>query len=237
MMKSLSVKLAIALVMLAVCGSVQAQGFLKKMKQAAEKVTKQVENVTGTTTEATSTEEAEKNIKWSDIPVYTAQKFLITDEAGQQLTNEDGTPMYRVFLVDQFGNKRSAAAVKAQQQKLNSALLSILAKVGGGALIGGLTGGKEGALTGAAAGGLASIDNIKEAKKQQKSLKQQEKLLAEYQQNFTEEGLPVDASVDTSKLTDLGLKEDNVTTITADNIKQELASTEFNTTDDSVFDF
>lgn len=235
MIKKMYVKMVLAIAMLTVCGTVQAQGFLKKLTKSASKVTE-----TLTTTESVDTsaiEDAVKTIQWDSIPVYSAQKFLITDEQGNQLTNADGTPMYRVLLVDQFGRKRSAAAVKAQQEKFNNALISILAKVGSGAIIGAISGGGKGAAVGAAAGTLASIDDIKEAKRQKKSLNQQKKLLAEYQKNFTEEGLPIDAKVDTSKLTDLGLKEDNTVTVTADNIKKELESADFNTTDDSVFDF
>ena len=96
--------------------------------------------------------------------------------------------------------------------------------------------GLSGAAVGAGMGALASLDDISMAKKQKKSLKQQKLLLAEYQKNFTEEGKPINAKVDTSKLAGLDLKEDNALSMTATDIKKELDSAEFNSTDTSGWD-
>ena len=173
------------------------------------------------------------SIAWDKIPVFSAQKVYIKDANGNPVLQEDGTADYRVFLVDQFGNKRSAQSVKTQIDIINQRVLAILAKVGLGAGIGALQNGLSGAAVGAGMGALASLDDISMAKKQKKSLKQQKLLLAEYQKNFTEEGKPINAKVDTSKLAGLDLKEDNALSMTATDIKKELDSADFNSTDTS----
>ena len=204
----------------------------------------------GAKTGNADTTKAAKDIKWNDIPVYTAQKVLVTDEAGNPVLNEDGTQQYRVFLVDQFGNKRSKEAVKAQQAKLNKAIGNILLSTGVGAGVGAAAGrtiGKElgsktagtilGALAGAVIGITSSKSDIEMAKKQRESLKQQKALLEAYAKTFSDEGKPVDAKVDLSQVEGLDLKEDNTLTMAAADIKKELESSDFSTTDDSAFDF
>ena len=204
----------------------------------------------GAKTGNADTTKAAKDIKWNDIPVYTAQKVLVTDEAGNPVLNEDGTQLYRVFLVDQFGNKRSKEAVKAQQAKLNKAIGNILLSTGVGAGVGAAAGrtiGKElgsktagtilGALAGAVVGITSSKSDIEMAKKQRESLKQQKALLEAYAKTFSDEGKPVDAKVDLSQVEGLDLKEDNTLTMAAADIKKELESSDFSTTDDSAFDF
>ena len=204
----------------------------------------------GAKTGNADTTKAAKDIKWNDIPVYTAQKVLVTDEAGNPVLNEDGTQQYRVFLVDQFGNKRSKEAVKAQQAKLNKAIGNILLSTGVGAAAGAAAGrtiGKElgsktagtilGALAGAVVGITSSKSDIEMAKKQRESLKQQKALLEAYAKTFSDEGKPVDAKVDLSQVEGLDLKEDNTLTMAAADIKKELESSDFSTTDDSAFDF
>ena len=204
----------------------------------------------GAKTGNADTTKAAKDIKWNDIPVYTAQKVLVTDEAGNPVLNEDGTQQYRVFLVDQFGNKRSKEAVKAQQAKLNKAIGNILLSTGVGAGVGAVAGrtiGKElgsktagtilGALAGAVIGITSSKSDIEMAKKQRESLKQQKALLEAYAKTFSDEGKPVDAKVDLSQVEGLDLKEDNTLTMAAADIKKELESSDFSTTDDSAFDF
>lgn len=204
----------------------------------------------GAKTGNADTTKAAKVIKWNDIPVYTAQKVLVTDEAGNPVLNEDGTQQYRVFLVDQFGNKRSKEAVKAQQAKLNKAIGNILLSTGVGAGVGAAAGrtiGKElgsktagtilGALAGAVVGITSSKSDIEMAKKQRESLKQQKALLEAYAKTFSDEGKPVDAKVDLSQVEGLDLKEDNTLTMAAADIKKELESSDFSTTDDSAFDF
>lgn len=242
-MKSAVLKMMLVVaVMIALPSAVSAQGWLKKLNKTLDTATRELDKGIDMLTAADSTAadtaavDSVKSIKWDAIPVYTAQKVVATDANGQPLLNEDGTQQYYVFLVDQFGNKRSAEAVKAQQKKLNEAVMMILAKVGGGALIGGLVNGGKGALVGAGVGALASMEDIKMAQLQKKSLKQQKKLLEAYSATFTTEGKPKDASVDLSKVDGLDLKDDNTLSMTTEDIKKELESDSFNTTDDSAWD-
>lgn len=217
--------------------------FFKKLGKAAEKAAKAVDSATKTVESTTNALEANNlttdsvSIDWDKIPVFSLQKVYETDASGNKALAEDGTQKYHVWLVDQFGNKRSPESVKAQIKIINDRVLAILTKVGVGAGIGALQNGLSGAAVGAATGAVASLDDIAMAKKQKKSLNQQKKLLEVYQQNFTEEGKPINAKVDTSKLAGLDIKEDNALSMTAEDIKKELESSEFNTTDQSAFDF
>lgn len=186
-----------------------------------------------------------KPLKWDKIPVYSAKKVVVTNSDGTPMLNEDGTPVTRVFLVDQFGNKRSWEAVHEQHKKLNNAIGRILMKVGGGAALGALTGllvsngkGKDAAIGAAvgAAGGLAlSAKDIKEAKAHKKSLKQQQKLLEAYQKTFTAEGTPIDASVDLSNVDGFDFTAGESVSESAEELKAELASADFNSSDDSAW--
>lgn len=234
-MKTLFIKfVAIVFVLFLTSISVSAQGFLKKLSKSTVKVTSDA----GGTDTATV-----KPLKWDKIPVYHAEKRAVTNADGTPVKNEDGTPMVRVLLVDQFNNVRSAEAVKEQQKKLNKAIGNILLKVGGGAALGaagGLLAGKgnaSSALIGGAAGavtGLAlSAKDIKAAVAQKKSLKQQEELIAKYQENFTSEGTPVNASVDVTKIEGLEISEG--VSMTAESLKTELSSESFNSSDDSAW--
>lgn len=234
-MKTLFIKFAtIFTVVIIVCSPVSAQGFLKKLVKSTEQTNS--DSVSNDTSVV-------KPLKWDKIPVYHAEKRVVTNPNGTPLKNEDGTPMVRVLLVDQFNNVRSAEAVKAQHKKLNKAIGNILLKVGGGAALGvagGLLAGKgkaKGALIGGAVGaaaGLAlSAKDIKEAKAQKKSLKQQEELIAKYQENFTSEGTPINASVDVAKIEGLEISEG--VSMTAESLKNELSSESFNSSDDSAW--
>ncbi len=253
MMKKMIVKsMALLAMMCMTSGQVSAQGFFSKLSKGLDKATEALDKVSDATkgstdnnsaTEANDTA-AVKPLKWDMIPKYHAEKRQVTAEDGTALTNEDGTPMVRVFLVDQFGKVRSAEAVKEQHKKLNKAVGNILLKVGAGAavgIIGGLkaakgkaAGGIIGGAVGAGAGVLLSKDDIKMAKQQKKSLKEQEKLIEQYQKNFTNEGTPIDASVDIDKIEDLEVSEG--VSMTAESLKAELESEEFNTTDDSAWE-
>lgn len=188
-----------------------------------------------------------KPLKWDKIPVYSAKKVTLTNEDGTPMLNEDGTLVTRVFLVDQFGNKRSWEAVNEQYRKLDKAVTRIIAKVGGGAIVGALTGllvskdkdkGKGaaiGAVAGAAGGLALSAKDIKQAKAQKKSLKQQKKLLEAYQKTFTAEGTPIDASVDLSNVDGFDFTEGESVSQSAESLKAELANADFNSADDSAW--
>lgn len=227
-------KLLFVVALLATSCQISAQSFLKKLSKGVKDTAKEL---SGTVTKSDAAADSTMKIKWDAIPVYTAQQINVTDANGQPLLNEDGTPQVRVFLVDQFGNKRSKEAVKAQQKKLWEAVGKIAGKVGLGAIAGGaLSGDVEGALVGAATGAVASADDIKMAVAQKKSLKQQKKLLEAYEKNFTDEGIPVDAKADLSKIKDLDLDEKNTLSMNAEDIKKEVESENFNTTDDTAWE-
>lgn len=238
-MKNLFVKVLVIMAGLFVANAqVSAQGFLKKLTKSADKTASSTPADTASTDTA-----AVKPLKWDKIPVYHAEKRAVTGSDGTPLMNEDGTPMVRVLLVDQFNNVRSPEAVKEQHKKLNKAIGNILLKVGGGAALGvagGLLASKgktSGALIGGAAGaaaGLAlSAKDIKAAKAQKKSLKQQEELIAKYQENFTSEGTPINASVDVEKIEGLEISEG--VSMTAESLKTELESESFNSSDESAW--
>lgn len=239
-MKNLLLKgLAICAMLLIGVNNVSAQGFLNKLKKSlsAESTTNKSDSVENDT--------VVKALKWDKIPVYTAKKIVLTNSDGTPMLNDDGTPVTRVLLVDQFGNKRSYEAVNAQYEAIEKAVNRIVLKVGGGAAVGALSGlalskGKgKGAAIGAAVGavgGLAlSANDIKEAKAQKKSIKQQKQLIEAYQKCFTAEGTPIDASVDLSNVDGFDFTAGESVSETAEALKAELASETFNSSDDSAW--
>lgn len=230
-MKNVIVKIMLAVALFFTTNStVNAQGFLGKVKKATEKVTKTAAEVTG------NGDAASTKINWENIPVFHAEETVIVDANGNPVLNQDGTQQIRVFLVDQNGNKRSVESVKNQINAIDKSIVMILAKVGGGAALGALAGGGKGAAVGAATGAIASASDIKNATAQKKSLQQQKKLLAAYEKNFTAEGVPVNAKVDVSELGDLDLKPDAKKSVTAEQVMQELANADFNTSDTSAWE-
>lgn len=189
-------------------------------------------------------------IDWTQVPVYHAEKVIKTDEAGNQMKNEDGTLQYRVFLVDQNGNIRSAAAVKQQQTKVRKLTAKVVGKVGLGVLGGigtqalsnAISGKKQKvedlAVAGAAGAvvGLAwSSEDIAKAKELRSSLKSQEKLLKEYEKSFTDEGEPRSAKVDMNKIAGIDIVDNNVSK-SAEEVKNLLDSSDFKEPDDSAWD-
>ena len=239
MKKRMKVRVLWLAAMWLVCGQISAQGFLKKVSKGVDKISAVAGNATGV-----ADGQSGQKIVWDSIPVYVAQKVILTDEGGQVLLNEDGTQQIRVLLVDQFGRRRSPEAVKQQQEAVRKAVVNVLKNTATGAGVGALTGlvsgGKKGAIGGAvggtAAGLLASADDIKHAKKQRESLKQQEALLEAYQKNFNEEGVPVNASVDPATIEGLALDEKNTVSETTSKIMAEISSAEFKDSDMDAFD-
>lgn len=216
--------------------TVSAQGFLKKLQKAADKVesvTKTVEAVTGS---ATADEQPSDSISPSDflttVPLYQVKKVIETDEVGAVITNEDGTTKYKYLLIDKDGK---VCDRKTAKKHLNSALKSgslILLKIGGGAaggaLLGKKAGGGKGALigagVGAAAGLLASSGDIKKVKEQMKLMKACKKVLKEYENTFTEEGTPIDASIDLTNVNGINFAECEEITKSAADVRNEFAA-------------
>lgn len=214
-------KALMLVVLLCVGSQASAQGFLNKLKKATDKVTETVSSATGSSDAAADT--ATVKVQWDKLPEYKAELVYLLDSiSGDTLRNEDGTAQFRVVLRDQFGNLRTPATVKAQQKIVNDAVASILIKVGSGALIGGLTKGGKGAAIGAGAGAVASAGDIAQATKWKKVLKQQEKLLEAYNENFTEEGKPKDASMDPTQIGDLSLDKTQAKSQPANTVMAEM---------------
>lgn len=219
--------------------SVSAQGFLKKLQKVADKVesaTKTVETITGS---VVGDEQASDSISPSDFlttaPLYQVKKVIETDEAGAVITNEDGTTKYKYLLIDKDGK---VCDRKTAKKHLNSALKSgslILLKVGGGAAGGALLGKKVGgdkkgawigAGVGAAAGLLASSGDIKKVKEQMKLMKACKKILKEYENTFTEEGTPIDASIDLTNINGINFAECEEITKSAADVRNEFAASQ-----------
>ena len=187
--------------------SVSGQGFLKKLQKAADKVesvTKTVETATGS---VAGDEQASDSISPSDFlttaPLYQVKKVIETDEAGAVITNEDGTTKYKYLLIDKDGK---VCDRKTAKKHLNSALKSgsfILLKVGGGAA--------GGALLGKKAGG-------------KKLMKACKKVLKEYENTFTEEGTPIDASIDLTNVNGINFAECEEITKSAADVRNEFAA-------------
>lgn len=231
--------IVVCILILIGANEVSAQGVLKKLKKSSDKVE---------ATDSSNGEDADtadvKLLNWKKVPKYHPEKRVVTSEDGTPLKNEDGSTMVCVLLVDQFGQVRSAEAVKEQHKMLNKRVTKILLKVGGGAAagaVGGLVVGKGkaggaliGGAAGAAAGILASKDDIREAKELKKTLKEQEAMLESYQMSFTNEGTPVDASIDVAKIEGLEISEG--VSMTAEAYKKICASESFSSFDERDWD-
>lgn len=195
-----------------------AQGFLKKAKAAVSSVTSSSSDATTIAAADTTSNKLNKD----DIPVYHCEMVYLKDEAGNDVLNADGTKAYRVYLVNQKGQKITSEAAAAQSKQINKAILTIAGKVGLGAAIGGLSGGKEGVLVGVATGLGMSVSDIMLIVKLKKDINKQKKVLEAYQKSFDEEGNPLDASVDPAKIKDLSIDTKNAVSDTAEKLKGEL---------------
>lgn len=207
-----------------------AQGFLKKLKKG-------VEAVTETTTSENQSEQPTDSVDVKDLlanpPAYSIKKVVLTNENGEKITNEDGTVKYHYLVVDD--NTGKVCTAEHSKKIVNARLKSfgtILAKVGGGAAVGLASGLLQkdkkaaiaGAATGAAAGLLASSDDIKQIKKLNKSLKAYKEKLEVYQKTFTEEGTPIDASINLKDVEGIDFTESEELTKSAADVKAELAA-------------
>lgn len=221
MNKMLLSKVIMLVVMLLMGSQGFAQGFLNKLKKAADQVAGVV-STASSSSDTTQIDTTSVKVQWNKLPVYHAEMVYLLDSiSGDTLRNEDGTAQYEIILKDQFGNRRTPETINAQKKAVNEAVAAILVKVGGGALIGGLAKGGKGAAIGAGVGALASANDINQAIKWKKVLKQQDKLMDAYSENFTDEGKPKDASVDPMTIEDLSLENSQPTSATTDKIKEE----------------
>lgn len=231
--------------------NVQAQGFLKKLSKgidnatrAIDKGTKELDKVTtnltgdanatqNDTSSASDSTKISKEYLIDDAPHYTVKKVYETTENGDTLRNDDGTVRSH-YLV--FDKNDKVCDVNTAQKMINSRLKAygnILAKVGAGAAIGivdGMIKGKgtkdvvAGGVTGVLAGLALSSNDMKKIKELNKSLKEYKSTLAAYQKTFTEEGLPIDATVDLSNVDGIDFTKADELTKEAAEVKAELAA-------------
>lgn len=235
--------------------SADAQGILSKVSKALSKGTETSKTTTSSSltdgdgvADTSTAEEDSTSIDWDAIPIYHLQVINEANDDGTPMLNPDGTPVTRVLLVDQFGNYRSQEAVEAQRKALKKYINQIIAKVGGGAALGAVTGliagGKKnkvgaaaiGAGAGAVAGALLSLSDIKRARAMNKSLKEQDKLMEVYRKNFTNEGEKVDAAANIDNIEGLTLDKESAVSKTASEIKDLVKSDTFNTPEVGIWD-
>lgn len=197
-----------------------AQRWLEKMNKGLDKVGKALETVndvlgTDSTATADQAEAAGDTVDvkkmMAELPSYRVVQVVETDANGDTIRNEDQTVRYTYRVLDQNDKVCDPNTAKKHLQAALKAGGAILAKVGGGG-IGGFFGGKAaggskkdkavGTAIGVGLGILASLDDIKELKKQLKLRKSYLRVIADYQKTFTDEGVPVDASADLSDYED-----------------------------------
>lgn len=190
--------------------------------QVAHCVTIDSESVMNTMAKKKKTEN-----KVDSIPQFTVKKLTMLNEQGDTMRYEDGSVQYHYIVYDKDGKACDPeTAKKLTNAALKSSLL-ILLKVGGGAAAGGgigkVIGGKTGGWIGAAAGALAglalSAGDIKKVNENTSLLKQYKAELKNYQETFTEEGLPVDATADLSAYNDC-----EELTASAQEVREQLAA-------------
>lgn len=246
--------LVVAAVLTFATSDVQAQSFFKKLEKGLNKATKAIDNGTKeldkgtkkldnltsnlTTTDANGTATIADSSKISkedlidNAPHYTVKKVYETAENGDTLRNDDGT-IRAHYLV--FDKDDKVCDANTAQKMINSRLKAygaIIAKVGGGAALGVAAGllskDKKAALTGGLTGALAGLalssGDMKKIKELNKSLKAYKATLAAYQKTFTEEGLPIDATVDLSNVDGIDFTKADELTKEAAEVKAELAA-------------
>lgn len=229
--------------------SVNAQGFLNKLKNAATSALSSDSKEKAESADAASDDAAEtdtaavKAPKWDKIPIYHPVTYNLTNADGTPILNEDGTQAKRVILVDQNGNKRSWEAVHQQCREVNKIVTRIIAKSAGGGILGGIGGAllsskkdkAKGAAIGAAAGlaaGLAlSAGDIKKARAMQKSMKEQETMLEAYQKAFTNEGKPIVAYAELNNIDGIDFDKTEQLSVNAEDLKAECEDAAFNNPD------
>lgn len=213
-MKNMFLKSVCALILATFCvTSASAQGFLNKLKKATETVQsvagshEESENLTNTS----AVDSISPKELIVTMPVYSVVEVVETDVNGDTIRNEDQTVRKTYRIVDQNG---TVCDPNTARKHLKAALKSgaaILAKVGVGTAAGVLAGKSSGgskkktwlnAGIGAAIGLVSASSDIKELKEQLKIRKQCLRVIAKYQKDFTEEGMPVDANADLSAYQD-----------------------------------
>lgn len=207
-----------------------AQGFLKKLGKGLGKVTKVIAS-SETQTEATDTASVDVEEYFKSIPNYSVQKYVVKDADGNVVKNEDGTLQTRYFLVDRDGNVCAKNTAKKHLCAAWSAGLKVFGIITGTTAAGAglgkeLIGGPLGTVVGSGVGLLVGMTSTKELRKefteQRHMMLECKRLLKAYEQTFTEEGEPRDATVDLSNVDGFNFTESAEMDKNSEEIKQEL---------------
>lgn len=156
---------------------------------------------------------------------FSIKKVIETDDAGNQILNDDGSVKYHYYVVDKDGTVWNASTVQTIYDIRSKAYKKILLKIALGGGLGALDNGKiESILIGIAGGAISSIDDVQTIFKLNKSLKKFRKQLAAYKTTFTDEGLPIDPSVDLANVNGIDFTKSEELTKSASDVKAELSS-------------
>lgn len=179
----------------------------------------------------TSSSNGSKTDILNNIPYYKAQRIYLTDNNGKKILNNDGTPQMRVLLVDQFGNYRSKESVKAQHAAINKSLAQLIINIIDEVKS------TSGSIWEKLFRGYGKSDKqIKIINGHQASLKEQNKLIEAYGKSFTAEGTPVKADINLSNVDGIDFTKGEPVSMTAEQVKKEIESEGFNSTDTSAWD-
>lgn len=229
-MKSLLLK-SFTLIVFFACTivSVHAQGFFGKLKNVVETVANVTDPKPNDSISADSMQFNPKGFVES-VPNYMVKKVIETDSLGNQMKNDDGTVRYKYLLIDKDGKVCEKNTAKKHLNKTLKLGGVIIAKVGAaaalGATVGLLKGGSKKEVLidlggGACIGLLASIGEMKEIKNQVQLMKECKKVLAAYEKTFTDEGEPMDATVDLTNVDGINFAECEEITKSSEEVKME----------------
>lgn len=199
----------IALVMLlSLSNGAIAQGFLKKLSKAADNLTSALE--VDNSNETVENDSIDVKALLADKISFSVMKvYEMDDVTGDTLRNEDGTAKLRYHIVDSYGNVCSVNKAKEIVSKRTKEVTKILAKVGGTALMTGVSSALKGSkkkevikdtAMGAVVGLAMSEEEINNVKNLNKELSAYKKTIEAYEKTFNEEGEMIDASVDLSDI-------------------------------------
>lgn len=244
-MKSILMRVTMVIVALWIgCEAASAQKWLNKLQSgldkataATDKVMNKVDEVTESVADGSMLDDMAINadsLKTELLSTMTfdVKKVTETDDEGNILQNEDGTERVRYLLIDQDGKVCDATTAQKLISKRLKEYGKILGKTAGAAALGAASGflsggGTKGIIEGAAAGtvaGLAmSIDDMKNIRSLNKSIKNYKNTIAAYQKTFTDEGALIDAAVDLSNVDGINFSNVESTTMPSSQIEKELA--------------
>lgn len=168
-------------------------------------------------------------------PVFTVKKVIQLDEKGDTLRNDDGTVISYYLVLDKDNKVCDPNTAKKLIDSRTKAYGNIIAKTVGGGVLGGIGGAllskKKSAkdiLLGAGAGVIAGLalssKDIEKVKELNTTLKEYRKTIEVYQRTFTEEGIPVDASIDLTDVEGIDFTKSGELSKEASEVLAELAA-------------